>query len=98
MHDERPPRRRVLLLENIHPGASEALTAAGFEVETAKGAFDEGQLADRIAEVDVLGIRSRTQVTDAVLDKSKRLLAIGAFCIGTNQIDVPSATRRGVAV
>ena len=98
MHDERPPRRRALLLENIHPGAAEALTAAGFEVETVKGAFDESQLADRIADIDLLGIRSRTHLTDAVLDKSRRLLAVGAFCIGTNQIDIPAATRRGVAV
>lgn len=98
MPDERPPRRRALLLENIHPGAAELLTEAGFEVEVSKGAFDETDLADRIPEIDVLGIRSRTQVTEAILDKSKRLLAIGAFCIGTNQVDVPAATRRGIAV
>jgi D-3-phosphoglycerate dehydrogenase / 2-oxoglutarate reductase len=98
MPDARPPRRRALLLENIHPGAAEIMTEAGFEVEVAKGAFDESQLAHRIGEIDVLGIRSRTQVTEAVLDKSKGLLAVGAFCIGTNQIDVPSATRRGIAV
>ena len=98
MPDERPPRRRALLLENVHPGAAELLAEAGFEVEVSKGAFDETDLADRIPEIDVLGIRSRTQVTEAVLDKSKQLLAIGAFCIGTNQIDVPAATRRGIAV
>jgi D-3-phosphoglycerate dehydrogenase len=98
MPSERPPRRRALLLENVHPGAAEILTDAGFEVERAKGALDENELADRASEIDVLGIRSRTQVTEAVLDKSKGLLAIGAFCIGTNQIDVPAATRRGIAV
>ncbi|HEX6393693.1 MAG TPA: phosphoglycerate dehydrogenase [Acidimicrobiales bacterium] len=98
MPDARPPRRRALLLENVHPGAAEIMTEAGFEVEVSKGAFDESQLADRIGEIDVLGIRSRTQISEAVLDKSKGLLAIGAFCIGTNQIDVPSATRRGIAV
>ena len=98
MADERPPRRRALLLESIHPGAAQLLTEAGFEVEVYKGAFDEADLADRIPEIDVLGIRSRTQVTEAVLDKSKQLLSIGAFCIGTNQIDVPAATRRGIAV
>ena len=98
MPDERPPRRRALLLENIHPGAAARLAEAGFEVKTATAAFDEGELADRIAEIDVLGIRSRTQVTEAVLDKSKRLTAIGAFCIGTNQIDLTAAGRRGVAV
>ncbi|HEX4862465.1 MAG TPA: phosphoglycerate dehydrogenase [Acidimicrobiales bacterium] len=98
MPDARPPRRRALLLENVHPGAAELLSEAGFEVQVSKGAFDESELADRIPEIDVLGIRSRTQVTEAVLDKSKQLLAIGAFCIGTNQIDVPAATRRGIAV
>jgi D-3-phosphoglycerate dehydrogenase len=98
MPDERPPRRRALLLENVHPGAAQIMSEAGFEVEIAKGAFDESQLADRIGEIDVLGIRSRTQVTEAVLDKSRGLLAVGAFCIGTNQIDVPAASRRGIAV
>src|ERR1700722_19793898 len=98
MHDERPPRRRALLLENIHAGAAARLTEAGFEVETSSGAYSESQLADGIGDVDVLGIRSRTQVTEAVLDKSPRLLAIGAFCIGTNQIDLSAATRRGITV
>jgi D-3-phosphoglycerate dehydrogenase len=91
-----PPR--ALLLENIHPGAATHLTAAGYEVESARGAFDEIELADRLADVDLLGIRSRTHVTEAVLDKSKRLIAVGAFCIGTNQIDLGAASRRGVAV
>src|SRR5581483_5335861 len=98
MPDERPPRRRALLLENIHPGAAELLAEAGFEVETERGALNENQLADRVGEVDLLGIRSRTQITDAVLDKTKQLIAVGAFCIGTNQIDLAAATRRGVAV
>ena len=98
MHDERPPRRRALLLENIHPGAAARLADAGFEVETAPGAYTESQLVDRIADIDLLGIRSRTQVSEAVLDKSPRVLAIGAFCIGTNQIDLAAATRQGVAV
>ena len=98
MADERPPRRRALLLENIHPGAADLLTEAGFEVELLKGALDESELADRITDIDVLGIRSRTQLTESVLDKSRRLIAVGAFCIGTNQIDLPAATRRGVTV
>lgn len=98
MADERSPRRRALLLENIHPGAAEALTEAGFEVDLLKGALDQSELADRITDIDVLGIRSRTQVTDAIIDSSRQLMAIGAFCIGTNQIDLPAATRRGVTV
>jgi len=96
--DERPPRRRALLLENIHAGAAELLTAAGFEVETLKGALDERDLAERLEDVDVLGIRSRTQLTEAVLEKSARLVAVGAFCIGTNQIDLAAASRSGVTV
>jgi len=98
MPDERAPRRRALLLENIHPDAAEHLTQAGFDVVTAKGALDEGQLADAVGDIDLLGVRSRTQVTEAVLDKSSRLMAVGAFCIGTNQIALPAATKRGVAV
>jgi D-3-phosphoglycerate dehydrogenase len=98
MDDERAPRRRVLLLENIHPGAADLLTEAGFEVDRQKGALDERDLAERLQEVDVLGIRSRTQVTEAVLEKSARAVAVGAFCIGTNQIDLAAATRTGVAV
>src|SRR5579864_4187128 len=78
MHDERPPRRRALLLENIHPGAAACLAEAGFEVEIAAGAYRESQLADRIADIDLLGIRSRTHVSEAVLEKSPRLLAVGA--------------------
>jgi D-3-phosphoglycerate dehydrogenase / 2-oxoglutarate reductase len=98
MPDERPPRRRALLLENIHPGAAEHLTQAGFEVEKVRTALSESDLADRIGDFDLIGIRSRTHITEAVLDKSARLCAIGAFCIGTNQIDVAAATRRGLAV
>lgn len=98
MVDERPPRRRALLLENIHPGAATILGDAGFEVETLKRGLSENELVDRLDEADLLGIRSRTQVTDAVLDKARNLTAIGAFCIGTNQIDLQSATRRGITV
>ena len=98
MPDERPPRRRALLLENIHPGAADLLTEAGFSVERQKGALDERDLAERLQDIDVLGIRSRTQITETVLDKAAGIVAVGAFCIGTNQIDLPAATRRGVAV
>ena len=95
---ERPPRRRALLLENIHPGAAELLTDAGFEVERQKGALDERELVERLDDIDVLGIRSRTQLTEAVIEKTRDLVAVGAFCIGTNQIDLAAATRRGVTV
>ena len=98
MADERPPRRRALLLENIHSGAAELLSEAGFEVERQKGALDEAALVEHLDEIDVLGIRSRTQVTETVLEKSPGLVAVGAFCIGTNQIDLAAATQRGVTV
>jgi D-3-phosphoglycerate dehydrogenase / 2-oxoglutarate reductase len=95
---EAPARRRALLLENIHPGAARLLEEAGFEVETTRGALGEDELAKQIGGVDLLGIRSRTQVNERLLDASGGLLAIGAFCIGTNQIDLAAAERRGVAV
>jgi D-3-phosphoglycerate dehydrogenase len=98
MADERPPRRRALLLENVHPGAAELLGEAGFDVETQKKALDEHDLIENLEGVDVLGIRSRTQVTETVLEKCPGLIAVGAFCIGTNQIDLTAATRRGVTV
>ena len=90
--------RRVLLLENIHRDAVSVLEAAGFSVETVDRALDEAELCERVAGVDLLGIRSRTQVSEAVLAAGPDLLAVGAFCIGTNQIDLAAATRRGVAV
>jgi len=87
---------KILLLENIHPVAAEAFRAEGFAVETTKGALPESELVERIADVHVLGIRSKTQVTPAVIDAGKRLLSIGAFCIGTNQINLAHANRAGV--
>ena len=94
------PRRRIkmLLLENIHPAAVERLTDEGYSVETMKGALDEDDLIERIKGVHVLGIRSKTNVTPRVLEAADRLLAIGAFCIGTNQIDLQAAADHGVAV
>lgn len=90
--------RRVLLVENVHPDASSVLTAAGFEVEAIERALGEAELRERLGDVDVLGIRSRTHISDAVLEAAPNLLAVGAFCIGTNQIDLGAASRRGVAV
>ena len=87
---------KILLLENIHPVAADAFTAEGFAVETLKGALPESELVERIADVHILGIRSKTQVTPAVIDAGKRLLAVGAFCIGTNQINLAHANRAGV--
>jgi D-3-phosphoglycerate dehydrogenase len=89
---------RVLLLENIHPIANEILTSAGFAVEQVAGSISEGELAQRIADVDLLGIRSKTRVTPRILDAAKNLRAIGAFCIGTNQISLAHARGAGVPV
>jgi D-3-phosphoglycerate dehydrogenase len=91
-----PPR--ALILENIHPEAVQALTAAGCEVTTHKGALDEAGLIEALDGVAILGIRSKTTVTEKVLAAAGDLVAVGAFCIGTNQIDLAEASRRGVAV
>jgi D-3-phosphoglycerate dehydrogenase len=89
---------KILLLENIHPVAGEAFAAEGFHVETVKGALPEAELAQRVRDVHVLGIRSKTQVTPAVLDEARRMLAVGCFCIGTNQVATGHANRCGVPV
>jgi D-3-phosphoglycerate dehydrogenase len=87
---------KILLLENIHPVAAEAFRAEGFQVETARAALPEAELVQRVRDVHVLGIRSKTQVTPAVLAEANRMLAVGAFCIGTNQIALGPANRLGV--
>ena len=88
---------KALLLENLHPHAATILGDAGIEVDARSGALDESDLIDALAGVHLLGIRSKTQVTETVLEKAPDLQAIGAFCIGTNQIDLTSAAGRGVA-
>jgi D-3-phosphoglycerate dehydrogenase len=89
---------RVLLLENIHPDAAARLAKEGYRVETRSGALTEDELAEAVEGVHVLGIRSGTHVTERVLASAHDLLAVGAFCIGVNQIDLAAASRRGVAV
>lgn len=91
-------RINVLLLENVHSYAVEAFKAEGFNVEVYPAGLDEDELCEKIKNVSVLGIRSKTQVTAKVLENASRLMTIGAFCIGTNQIDLKEATKRGVAV
>lgn len=91
-------RIKVLLLENIHPDAARRLKEEGYQVETHDAAMDEAELAERIKTVSILGIRSKTQVTKKVLENANRLLAIGAFCIGTNQIDLTASSKKGIAV
>jgi D-3-phosphoglycerate dehydrogenase len=89
---------KVLLLENIHPNATARFQGEGFQVENLKGALSEKELIEKIAGVHVLGIRSKTQVPDSVIAAGKHLLSIGCFCIGTNQVELAAANRRGVPV
>ncbi len=91
-------RINVLLLENVHPVALELMKLEGFNVETYHAAMTEEELCQKIKNVSVLGIRSKTQVTEKVLEHANRLMVIGAFCIGTNQIDLKTATKKGIAV
>ena len=89
---------RALLLENLHPLASSLLTEAGIEVESRPGALSEDELIAVLERFDLLGIRSKTEVTGRLLAAHPDLVAVGAFCIGTNQIDLDAATERGIAV
>jgi D-3-phosphoglycerate dehydrogenase len=91
-------RIQVLLLENVHPIAIQMMRQEGFQVETYTAAMTEEELCDKIRNVSILGIRSKTMVTAKVMENANRLMAIGAFCIGTNQIDIKAATKKGVAV
>jgi D-3-phosphoglycerate dehydrogenase len=94
------PKNRIkaLLLEGIHPGAAAALAQEGYQVETLDTALHEDELCEAIKDISLLGIRSKTQLTERVLDCSTRLMAVGAFCIGTNQIDLTTCLRKGVPV
>jgi D-3-phosphoglycerate dehydrogenase / 2-oxoglutarate reductase len=89
---------KALLLENIHPEGVRLLTERRIEVATLKGALDEAELVDALRGVQLLGIRSKTNVTKNVLEASPELQAIGAFCIGTNQVDLTAAARQGIPV
>jgi D-3-phosphoglycerate dehydrogenase len=88
----------VLLLENIHPVAEQAFAHCGYQVQRLTRALPEAELAARLADVHVLGIRSKTQLTARLLDAAPALLSVGAFCIGTNQVDLAHANGRGVPV
>jgi D-3-phosphoglycerate dehydrogenase len=89
---------RALLLENVHDDAAFALRDAGFEVERLDRALAEDELVERIKGVHVLGLRSNTNLTARALEAADELLAVGAFCIGTNQIDLTATSEQGVAV
>ena len=89
---------RALLLESIHDDAAFTLREAGFDVERVTGALGEQELVERLEGVTLLGLRSNTQLTARALEGASSLLAVGAFCIGTNQIDLAAASEAGVAV
>ncbi|TPE43670.1 phosphoglycerate dehydrogenase [Pontibacter mangrovi] len=94
------PKNRisVLLLENIHPQAVELFRQEGYQVETVSGALSEEELCEKIKNVSILGIRSKTHVTRKVLEHANRLMCVGAFCIGTNQIDLNACLEAGITV
>ncbi|AQA17222.1 D-3-phosphoglycerate dehydrogenase [Halioglobus japonicus] len=90
---------KFLLLEGVHPSAVETLERDGYtNIEFHKKALPPEELKKAIAGAHFVGIRSRTQLTEEIFEAAKKLVAVGCFCIGTNQVDLNAATRRGVAV
>lgn len=90
---------RILLLEGVHQSAVDTLNAAGYtNIEYLTHSLAEEDLIEKIADAHFVGIRSRTQLTARVFEAAKKLVAVGCFCIGTNQVDLTAATRRGIAV
>ena len=88
----------MLLLENIHASAHELFRGEAFQIEALSGALKPDELAKKIEDVHILGIRSKTHVTAESLKNARRLLTIGCFCIGTNQVDLAASNRGGIPV
>ncbi|MCG8796509.1 phosphoglycerate dehydrogenase [Tenacibaculum finnmarkense] len=91
-------RIKILLLENVHNDAFTNLTADGFSVETVSKSLSEEELIDKLKDVHVLGIRSKTQVTKKVIESADKLMVVSAFCIGTKQINLEACKENGVVV
>ncbi len=90
---------KILLLEGVHPSALEVLQSAGYSnIEYHKGSLSGEELEKAIEDAHFVGIRSRTQLTEDVFQKAKKLIAVGCFCIGTNQVDLNAAAKRGIPV
>ncbi|KAL0640522.1 D-3-phosphoglycerate dehydrogenase 2 [Maublancomyces gigas] len=89
---------RILLLENVNVAAREILESQGYQVEFHKSSLSEGDLIEKIRDVHVIGIRSKTKLSEKVLREAKSLLVIGCFCIGTNQVDLEFAAKHGITV
>ncbi|KAF4120139.1 D-3-phosphoglycerate dehydrogenase / 2-oxoglutarate reductase [Geosmithia morbida] len=89
---------KILLLENVNTAGQDILRGQGYQVEALKTSLSEDQLIEKIRDVQVIGIRSKTRLTEKVLREAKNLLVIGCFCIGTNQVDLDYAAKNGIAV
>ncbi|MDU8475468.1 phosphoglycerate dehydrogenase, partial [Pseudomonas syringae pv. actinidiae] len=90
---------KFLLLEGVHQSAVDVLKAAGYtSIEYHTKSLPEAELKEKIADAHFIGIRSRTQLTEELFDSAKKLVAVGCFCIGTNQVDLNAARERGIAV
>ncbi|WP_020682005.1 phosphoglycerate dehydrogenase [Marinobacterium rhizophilum] len=90
---------KILLLEGVHQSAVDTLNAQGYtSIEYVTGSLPEDDLIEKIKDVHFIGIRSRTQLTEKILDAAEKLIAVGCFCIGTNQVDLKAATERGIVV
>ena len=90
---------KILLLEGVHQSALDTLKAQGYtNIEYLTGSLPEEELIERVKNVHFIGLRSRTQLTAEVFEAARKLVAVGCFCIGTNQVNLQAATMRGVAV
>ncbi len=90
---------KILLLEGLHQSAVDTLESNGYtNIEYIKTSLSEEELIEKIADVHFIGIRSRTQITQPVVDAAQKLVAIGCFCIGTNQVDLQATQERGIPV
>lgn len=89
---------KAVLLEDPHQVADEVFSGFNIEVERIKGSLDEYALIERLQDADIVGIRSKTHITSRVISSCPRLQVVGCFCIGTNQVDLEAATKRGVTI